>query len=149
MMEKRDHKANLIGFRAELVNLETDLTRLDIEREEIRKQIEHTKRIIANLAVLCGETQEDFGSLGFTDACREILSSKHPKGLTATGVRDHLMQRGYNLAPYANPLASIYTILKRLEVNGQAYRFEKNGKVFYKWKERGKPPFGTRGKKQG
>ena len=47
-----ENKAKLAGFRADLTALEAKLAELDVQREDTRKQIEHLRRIVANLASL-------------------------------------------------------------------------------------------------
>ena len=134
VMESNEYRAQLAGFRADLIRLETELSEIDILREEKRKQIEQTKRVINDLALLCGEvTEEDISVLGFTDACRQVLRKSYPNALTAVELRDALSQGGYDLSPYSNALASIYTILRRLKENKQVIEDAKDFKTVYKW----------------
>jgi hypothetical protein len=56
--------------------------------------------------------------LGLTDACRMALrAAGHP--LTAAEIRDHLGAMGFEWSAYSNPLASIHTVLKRLQQAGE------------------------------
>ncbi len=129
-MDMYQYRAQLVGFRADLVRLETELADLDVKREDIRKQIDHTKAIIANMASLVGEhTVEEITTLGITDAVRFVLRKAYPKGLAGSEVRDAMVKGGYDLSSYTSPLSSIYTILGRLEENGQVVRNDKE----YKW----------------
>jgi hypothetical protein len=56
--------------------------------------------------------------LGLTDACRMALrAAGHP--LTAAEIRDQLGAMGFEWSAYSNPLASIHTVLKRLQQAGE------------------------------
>jgi hypothetical protein len=57
--------------------------------------------------------------VGFTDAIREVFRANLSIVLTPVGVRNKLKERGFPLQNYKNPLASIHTILKRLEKQGE------------------------------
>lgn len=133
MSELAEYKARLVGFRADLVRLEAQLNELDIQREETRKQIEHIKRVIASLSALTGETNNDVSILGFTDAVRAVLRKCFPRTLSATEIRDALTEQGFNLEPYTNPLASIYTILSRLKGQKHIQELFSGTKTVYRW----------------
>jgi hypothetical protein len=131
-MEKAQYREKLSGFTADLTALEDKLADLDVQRDETKRQIEHTKRIIANLSALCGVPhQKDLSVVGFTDACRAVLRDSFPAALTAAGLRDALAKGGYDLAGYSNALASIYTILRRLEGAGEVEKKQEGLKTAY------------------
>jgi hypothetical protein len=136
-MDKLQYKGQLVGYTADLISLEAKLAELDIQRDELRKQIEHTKYMIAHLSALAGEGFElDVSALGFTDACRVVLRDAYPARLTAIDVRDALGKRGFDLSSYTNPLASIHTILKRLADAGEANCKEEGFRTTYQWTRR-------------
>jgi len=70
--------------------------------------------------------------LGLTDACRMVLRSGHP--MTPVEVRDRLLAIGIDVSKYANDLAAVHTILKRLNASGEL-RFitRQPGKHQYAW----------------
>jgi hypothetical protein len=49
-------------------------------------------------------------------------------------LRNSLLKEGYDLGDQTNPLASIHSILKRLNESGEAEQTEVDGKAFYRWK---------------
>jgi hypothetical protein len=107
---------------------------LDIQREETRQQLSHVRQIVANLHALSGHAAPDnVGVLGFTDACRVIVRDSHPNWLSASDLRDKLSERGYDLQPYSNPLASIYTILRRLHEAGEIEKKQEGIQTFHRW----------------
>jgi hypothetical protein len=55
--------------------------------------------------------------LGLTDACRMVLRNGHP--MTPVEVRDRLVAIGIDVSKYANDLAAVHTILKRLNASGE------------------------------
>lgn len=64
--------------------------------------------------------------VGFTDAIREVFRANQGLVLTPVGVRNKLKERGFKLDNYKNPLASIHTILKRLEKQGELYSWQED-----------------------
>ena len=70
--------------------------------------------------------------LGLTDACRMVLRNGHP--MTPVEVRDRLLAIGIDVSKYANDLAAVHTILKRLNSSGEL-RFipREAGKHQYAW----------------
>jgi hypothetical protein len=70
--------------------------------------------------------------LGLTDACRMIL--RRGDLMTPVEVRDRLLAIGVDVSKYANDLAAVHTILKRLSAAGEL-RFIHNasGKHQYVW----------------
>jgi hypothetical protein len=69
---------------------------------------------------------------GFTDVIRKALRSTG-EHLTANDVKDMLPNLGFTLDGYSNPLASIHTILKRLQKSGEVVLGIKEGRAAYKW----------------
>ena len=136
-METIESAAQLAGFQAEVIRLENKLAELDIQREETRQQLTHVRQIVANLHALSGHAALDnVGVLGFTDACRVVARDSHPNWLSASDIRDKLSAGGYDLQPYSNPLASIYTILRRLNDAGEIEKKQEGFQTFYRWIKR-------------
>jgi hypothetical protein len=67
---------------------------------------------------------EAIPDVGFTDAIREVFRARPGVGLTPVGVRNKLKERGFKLENYTNPLASIHTILKRLEKQDELHSWQ-------------------------
>jgi len=86
-------------------------------RAEIDERLAQLTQTIGSLTRLCNLTPTL--SLGLTDACRLVLKAAgHP--LTAMEVRAQLGAMGFDLTRYSNELASIHTVLKRLNQAGEA-----------------------------
>jgi len=114
-MATENDKIQLATYSAELARLEARLAELDVDREAVRTQIEHTKQIVANLQRLCGVFDpNNVKVLGFTDAVRAIFRMNRGVKLSATQIRDALIEKGYDLSGYSNPMSSLYTVLDRL-----------------------------------
>jgi hypothetical protein len=70
--------------------------------------------------------------LGLTDACRMVLRSGH--AMTPVEVRDRLLAIGIDMSKYANDLAGVHTILKRLTASGELRVITRQpGKHHYAW----------------
>jgi hypothetical protein len=138
----QEHLNQLRAFNAELAGLEAELAQRDIEREELRTRIDHTRKIVANLAALCGvNTADDITTLGFTDAVRWVMRLNKEKKMNALEIRDILLEKRYDLSGYSNALSSLYTVLGRLTDAGELEKFTDGLATSYQWKRRRKRPF--------
>jgi len=127
------NRAKLQGFRVDLNALESKLSDLDIQRDETRKQIVQLRRVIAELASLCGERAgDDLSTTGITDACRRVISTNW---MSAKDIRDEMAKRGFDFTGIENPLASLYTILNRL-IGVSIEKKQEGANVFYRRKPR-------------
>jgi hypothetical protein len=129
----------------ELTELMEQYEELENQMEALRGRISTVRRGVVGLAGLCGAVPgKEYPHLfphniskdaGFTDAIREVLKSKgRYSGFTPVGVRDALKAAGFDLGKYKNPLASIHTILKRLEIKGEAKGItQDDGSILYVW----------------
>ncbi len=88
---------------------------------------------IGSLSRLCGLVSTV--PLGLTDACRLVIRGAGVP-VTAVDVRDKIAAIGFDLSKYANDLAAIHTILKRLNESGELRllpRGSEPGKHTYAW----------------
>ena len=102
------------------------------QRSEIDGRIAQLVQAIGSLSRLCNLIPTV--QLGLTDACRMVLKAAgHP--LAAAEVRMQLEAMGFDTTRYANPLASIHIVLRRLCRTGEA-RFapRPHDKPAYAWK---------------
>jgi hypothetical protein len=89
------------------------------EREELEVQIAKQRQMVAALAVLCDDKRSktmheiDFG--GITESCRAALRAAGPRGLTPPELRTSLRRMNFPVDDYSNALATIHSVLKRLE----------------------------------
>ena len=101
------------------------------QRAELEERLTQLTETIGMLTKLCGLTPKL--SWGLTAACRAILrNAAHP--MTPVEVRNRLAAIGFDLSEYSNELASIHTILKRLNKAGEL-RFvpRGRGRHAYEW----------------
>jgi hypothetical protein len=100
------------------------------ERRVIDDRLAQLGQTIGTLTRLLGLTPTV--PLGLTDACRMIL--RRGDLMTPVEVRDRLLAIGVDVSKYANDLAAVHTILKRLSAAGEL-RFVHNasGKHQYVW----------------
>ncbi len=98
------------------------------------RQIVELRQTIAVLAKLCGEpeyVEED--ALGITDVVRMVYQSKRGQGLTAQEVKELIESMGY-AGRWANLLASVHTVTKRLLKSGEVEAAGNvNGKERFQW----------------
>lgn len=105
------------------------------ERARIDARIARLAQTMGSLMRLCN--LQPTVQWGLTDAVRAVLQAAgHP--LTAVEVRDQLGAMGFDLSRYSNDLASIHTVLKRLNQAGEAdFVPRAHDKPGYRWR---KPP---------
>jgi hypothetical protein len=99
-------------------------------RQAIDSRLAEIAQTIGTLARLCGLVPTV--PMGLTDACRLVTRGGVP--MTPADVRARLLAIGFDLSKYANDLAAIHTILKRLNGSGEL-RFlpRASGKHAYVW----------------
>lgn len=103
------------------------------QRQEIDKRLAEVAQTIGTLSRLCGLIPTV--PLGLTDACRLVVRGAGVP-VTPTDVRQRLQSIGFDLTKYANDLAAIHTILKRLNESGEMRRIPRGdqpGKHAFIW----------------
>ena len=88
---------------------------LQKQRRSIDDRLAQLGQAIGTLTRLLGLTPTV--PMGLTDACRMIL--RHGQPMTPVEVRDRLQAIGIDMSKYANDLAAVHTILKRLSAGGE------------------------------
>jgi hypothetical protein len=101
------------------------------QRAELEARFTQLTETIGMLTKLCGLTPKI--SWGLTNACRAILrNAVNP--MTPVEVRNRLAAIGFDLSEYSNELASIHTVLKRLNKAGELRLVPRGrGKHAYEW----------------
>jgi len=125
-------------YKAALEAASREYEALAKQKAELDERIAKLAQTIGSLTRLCGYTPNV--SFGLTDGCRMALrAAGHP--LTATEVRQQLELFGFDMSKYANDLAPIHTVLKRLAESGQAEFMPRAwGRPAYGWKGAGGAP---------
>ena len=115
-------------YKSDLEDATAKLNNLLVFREDLEARIAKQKKIVAALRELVKSDDEvpttDRLVRGITDACRTVLRAAG-RPLLPIEVRDGVESLG--VPPQANLLASVYTVLRRLELAGEAVEdFEAN-----------------------
>jgi hypothetical protein len=105
-------------YRAALDAAVREYERAIADRTVLDTRIAQLRQTIGTLTKLCGLMPTV--PLGLTDAVRMVLRNAQGP-VTATWVRDRLDAVGIDLDRYANALAAIHTVLKRLVEAGEAH----------------------------
>ena len=111
---------------AELMERRAKLVR---QRDEAEVELAKMKQLIVSVFALLREDQQkanqqaiddmEAESAGLQDAIKLVFSTHAGELLTASDVRDHLNDIGFDFRQYkANPMASIGTTLKRIASTG-------------------------------
>jgi hypothetical protein len=117
-------------YRAALDAAIKEYEALGEQRRDIDRRLAQLAQTIGNLTRLLGFVPTV--PLGLTEACRLVSRAGVP--MTPTDIRDRLMEIGVDLSIYANPLAAIHTVLKRLNEAGELRIVpQPNGRDAYLW----------------
>lgn len=100
------------------------------QRAVLDARLTQLAQSIGTLCKLCGLVPSM--PWGLTDACRTILRNAGIP-MSPTEVRDRLSGIGFDLTKYANELAAIHTVLRRLNESGEARFVAASGKHLYRW----------------
>lgn len=111
-------------YKDELERERKVLVELLREREALATKIAKQQTRVAALAALCDASEQiddmtemDLG--GLTNACRTALRAAGHKGLMPTEVRGALERLRFPTQTHKNILASIHTVIRRLEEAGE------------------------------
>jgi hypothetical protein len=120
-------------YRRALATAIREYEALGQQRQDIDKRLAEVAQTIGTLSRLCGLIPTV--PLGLTDACRLVVRGAGVP-VTPADVRQRLQSIGFDLTKYANDLAAIHTILKRLNESGEMRlipRGHEPGKLAYTW----------------
>lgn len=129
----------------ELTRLMYEREKLDEKREALHLRIMKLRSAARGLANLCDadDIEEEFphlfpnewgeGDVGLTDAIRQVLASHEEAYLSPVFIRDRLADVGFDIKSHKNILASIHTVLKRLQRQGEVAPATREGRTAYKW----------------
>jgi hypothetical protein len=102
-------------YRRALEAATREYEELGAKRNAIDKRLAELGQTIGTLTRLLGYTPTV--PFGLTDAVRMIMRGGVP--MTPIEVRDRLRAIGFDVSKYANDLAAVHTILKRLNESGE------------------------------
>jgi hypothetical protein len=102
-------------YRRALESATREYEELGAKRHALDKRLAELAQTIGTLSKLIGLTPTV--PLGLTDAVRLIMRGGVP--MTPIDVRDRLHAIGFDVSKYANDLAAVHTILKRLNESGE------------------------------
>jgi hypothetical protein len=113
------------NYKQALEQARTDLAKAIQERDHWNLEIVKLEQLMKSLAQMVSasdKAQAKFNALeaafGFTETVHTIIrSSKVP--LSAMDVRDKLLNLGYDISGYSNPLGFVHSVLGRLEKQGK------------------------------
>lgn len=146
-MAKVDYKGIYDKAIEHLTQLMEKREDLEIQRDNLDKQITVVKQLVNNAATYIAENPSlDYPELfpglpglmapisdvGFTGGIRQILSNATPNWMSPVMVREKLKSVGYDNKS-KNILPSIHTVLKRLEQSKEAESKDIEGRTWYRW----------------
>lgn len=140
------YRRTLEAALKELTELMAERETLDEKREVLHQRIVRLRGAVRGLARLCDiesidddhpslfpDEFSDNADVGLTDAIRTVLSSHEEAYLSPVFIRDRLADVGFDIKTHKNILASIHTVLKRLQRKGEAVPFIREGRTTYRW----------------
>ena len=120
-MTPKAYEVALRDAKQELTEAVAELGEAQTRSQELEQRITDLRQTISVLSKLCGQEDVDLeASLGLTDAIRAaFIALADNEHVTAQDMRLHLEARGFNTRRYGNLLASIHTVINRLEAKGE------------------------------
>jgi hypothetical protein len=134
-----------IDYHRTLYQAKQDLARHLVKRQKLDQKIARLHAVVTNLQNLCADMEHKSFErrvdrvikkdlkVGITQSARVILQETFFP-MTPSDLLKSIEARKYNLARYANPLAVIHTLLKRLVQGGEVRMVpQAGGKKAYQW----------------
>lgn len=131
-----DSDADKQRWQAQLEAAQDELADAIEKQNSLGYRIQRLQEDIVHLAALCGvEVPDPIENLGLTDAIRYVLGTfagLNGFPMTPVEIRDKLSERGYDIGGYKNVMASIHTILRRLQKKNEIKLFDSSsGRVVW------------------
>jgi hypothetical protein len=128
------------GIPNALAEARENLERLLRERQQLDVQIAKWEQAVAALKSVA-EPDDDEAPTRFTDVVRAVLRGALEKGpQSPTQIREGMLSMGFDLTKYAQPLATIHVVLKRLVKSTEAMEIGDSDSKRYWWASYGEPP---------
>jgi hypothetical protein len=128
------YEVALRAAKKDLSEAVAELGEAQARAQELEQRIGDLRQTISVLSNLCGQEDLDLeSSLGLTDAIRVAFCGLGQQSVTPQEMRLRLESQGFNTRRYGNLLASIHTVLGRLEKKGEIKQAgtRPDGKVAY------------------
>jgi len=129
----------MVDFKSELVELVKKRNEIEGRINQVSHAMEAMARTLEDKqqqAAYIDDIRATMARIGFQDAIRAVLAFPRA-AMTAMQIRDTIQtNRLMDLSVYSNPLASIYTTLRRMKNNEEVEEVEKGGEKAYRMKQR-------------
>lgn len=112
------YKAAFKKAKLDFVFAQKELGETNKRKAELETRIASLRETVIALGRMCGEEFDEADALGLTEAIRQTFMAAPNVMMTAQNVRDRLDILGFNIGKYGNALASIHTVITRLEKKG-------------------------------
>jgi hypothetical protein len=131
------YRAAFKKAKLDFVLAQKELGETNKRKAELETRIASLRETVIALGRMCGEEFDEADALGLTEAIRQTFMASPNVMMTAQSVRDRLEALGFNVTKYGNALASIHTVITRLEKKGDIKESGAIGdKTAYRWVNR-------------
>jgi|SRR6266446_10935205 len=137
---KLDYRAMFEQVKAEIALRREELGTVLAKADELEDQIIGLQQTAAGLAKTLREQYVAEDELGLTEAVRRVFKQNAPRDFSALEVRSELESMGYDLAKYGNVMASIHSVMKRIEGKDIHGIGNRNGKPVFRQIPAAPPP---------
>ena len=125
--------------RTTLSKVEREIEELENRRDDVDRTIMRLRRLAMSLRRQARSVTDSPGRTegpqSLTNACRALLRMKAPGGLTTREIKHLLVDSGFPLDRFANPMSAVHTVLKRLVTQQEAVaRIGHEGVRRFSWK---------------
>jgi hypothetical protein len=133
-MTVTDYEAILEQAKKDLLHKQADLAKCIATQEDIENEIAGLRGTVASLSRMLKREYVEEDEMGLTEAIRRAFKG-HSGTLIPTEVRDRLKEAGYDISKHGNVMASIHSVMNRLNGRGEIIHAgdRADGKPAYRW----------------
>jgi predicted RNA-binding protein YlqC (UPF0109 family) len=128
-----DYREMFDQVKAEIASKRKELGVRLLEVEAMEDQIIGLQQTAAGLAKTLGEQYIAEDELGLTDAIRRAFKQNYLRDFTALEIKPELESMGHDLGRYGNAMASIHSVIKRIQDKDIKQTGSRGGKPCYRW----------------
>ena len=122
------------AVQKEIAEKQRELGESYARAQQLEDEITGLQQSAAGFAKAIGEQYVAEDAIGLTEAVRRVFRHNRNRAFTALEVREELKNMGYDLANYGNVMASIHSVIHRLngkDISNSGNRAD--GKPVYQW----------------
>ena len=130
-----DYHQLIDSLKKDLALRQEALGKCMAQQEQLEREVAAIRSSITNFARMLDMEYVEEDDIGLTEAVRQVFKSAVGQSFIPTEIRDKLKGMGYDINKHGNVLASIHSVINRLQQRAEiAVVGQRNdGKTCYRW----------------